>query len=401
MKRYWSLLAAVVFVLGLVNVIQAQAAAAENRDGAEIAGALAPQDITPEPPPSPPAGPLFAPFLVFTNPPLCAGVEVPDITLSPLRANPIEVQVFTENAAWVSVGDLEADVDDNGIATFNFDAVPDEVYAVEVNGGPAPDCAFSFDETPSRWIGQHGDPYAWVGEQSWVEQEGIYYLFTTPTVDVDLSPDLLIETENETGRWTYFVQYVGSGMTLYSGMLRPGEEDFQHVYRVALMTPDDEVLRISNLGHVISPEETGPLTVDSGPETEAIEWEDGEAHELDAFDIEFAQSHTHNGIHQAVLVTVPGDNSQWIFSREINGEGGSLLSARIDGRIIADSTADVGGVFGQLLRGETPTPNDFVVGVVEDDMPGTPEAAAASVHEPLILDSEQWAIIVELFGEDW
>lgn len=364
MKRNWYF----VFVL-FALLIAARFAPVQATNSAPD-GELMPQNIPTEPmPPVLEPVPLYMPMLTYTLPPECVEVAGHDVTLSPLGTTTVDVAVFTENASEVQIGDVTAPVGADGIANVSFDAVPNETYSVSVNGQPMPQCNFSFAETPSQWVGIHGDPYAWVGTQSWLEADGVVNLFTEETTELVVSSDLLTEPAEANGRWTFIQHYAGPGLEIYSGLIRPRNLGFQHFFQLVLETPAGEILRVRNLGHIVSPENLGDLTVDTGPGTEEYVWAGSEVVELPGYTVEFKVTQTHNGIHQAALVTILGDNSQWIFTRETNG-GGAFISARLDGRIIADDVDDVGGVFGQLLRGEDPTLDPWVVGVVDGEMPG-------------------------------
>ncbi|MEX1018173.1 MAG: hypothetical protein WDZ49_00865 [Litorilinea sp.] len=380
MKRIWLLylLVAALFAVS-EGVLAHNVAYAQS-------GTVAPADVDPEPqPPTLEAVPLYAPLMGSTPPAACISVDVPATTLSPLRTTPVEVEVLTQSVNQVQLGDQITIANASGVASFTFDAVPNQVYSVQIDGRPAANCDFAFAETPSQWFGIHGDPYAWVGQQSWLDQDGLLYLFTEPTTELVISSDLLTADAPNEGHWTYVLHYAGEAMELYGGILRPGNGTFQHFYRVVLITDDGRVLRLTNLGHVHSPARTGDLTVDSGPGTQSYLWNENGTVDLDGFSIEFKISHTHNGIHQAALVTVPADNSQWIFSREHNG-GGAFISARIDGRVITDDPADVGGVFGRLLRDEDPNLDKWVTGVTDEgempvryQAPAEPEADGSDV----------------------
>lgn len=404
MQRLIQLMMFPTLILGLFALaLLAQPRAAHS---AGLRTGAAPFDEPVEPMPPEPQM-LFMPTIGHNLGPVCVAVESPAVALSPLRPTPVQVQIITQYADEVDVGGTSASVDADGVAVLNLAVFPDQVYEVRVDGLLAPACTFSFEQLPSWWVGQHGDPYAWVGRQHWVEvEEGLIQLFTSPTVDVVLPLEFLTATEENRARWTYFVQYASPNIHLYSSMLRPGNAVYQHVHRVVLRTPDNRVLRINDIGHVTRPVHLGPLNVDTGPDTEVFVWEEGEQLQLNGFGLEFVRSRTHNGIHEAVLVTIPEDDSEWIFTRELNGHG-AFISGRIDGRLFADSIAEVGGVFGSLLRDEELDPTEFVVGVVRDNMPGQleeeadePQVAAAAV-EFTVLDSEQWPTIVELFGDDW
>jgi hypothetical protein len=396
MKRYSVLVLTALLLLGLFFATISDSL---GRSAAGMTGEIAPSAITPEPPPPAPQ-PLYIPIMLYTLPPRCLAVETSETMLSPIRTDVIDVRVFTENTIQVTLAGMTAEVDAEGVAAFELEAELGVEYTVTVDGVAAPACTVSFTQTPSWWVGQHGDPYAWVGEHNWFRRDGLIHLFTNPTTEVDLPLDMFTESEANRGVWTYYVQYTGPGMTLYSAMLRPGGEDFQHIYRVVLRMHDGRVLRVRNLGHVISPEETGPLTVDTGPGTQSYSWVEGEIRELNGFDLEFVRTETHNGIHQAVLVTIAEDNSQWIFTRELNGFGANY-SARLDGRLVTPDIDQVGGVFGQLLRDEPIDTTRWVVGVVEDGLPGTLDGATATAQEITVLDAEQWGAIADLFSDDW
>lgn len=365
MKRTWSFL-----LLGLLGLIVGSGYLARGPFVHASAGDVVPAAITPEPmPPGLTPVPLYAPLMGSTPPAVCVAADTGDITLSPFGTTQVEVEVATQNATQVEIAGILAAVDSQGIARVQFEAQLGETYAVLVNGRPFANCEIRFAETPSQWVGVHGDPYAWVGEHGWLDRDGLLYLFTAETTELVVSPELLTERAENNGRWTYILHYAGPGMELYSGLLRPGNGTFQHFFRSVLVTPEGRMLRIYNLGHIRSPDTLGDLTIDTGPGSSPIQWSENGRVELDDFIVDFRISATHNGIHQAALVTVPGDHSQWVFTRELNG-GGAFISERIDGRIITSDLEQVGGAFGRKLRGENPSLDEWVVGVVDGDMPG-------------------------------